>query len=32
VAKRGFAIYPNFERGAAALGHVVDYFAWRASL
>src|SRR5690606_16889486 len=32
VASRGFPVYPNFERVAAALGRVVDYYEWSASL
>ncbi|MDA1002438.1 MAG: CoA-binding protein [Chloroflexi bacterium] len=28
---RGFAVYPNFERGAAALGRVVSHFQWLGS-
>ncbi|MPZ99993.1 MAG: hypothetical protein GEU80_11810 [Dehalococcoidia bacterium] len=32
VASRGFPVYPNFERGAAALGRVVDFHEWSASL
>ena len=30
AAARGFAVYPNFERGAAALGRVVKYYGWLA--
>ena len=29
VAERGFAVFPNFERGATALGRVVDFYASR---
>ena len=27
VAQRGFAVYPNFERGAQALARIVDFFS-----
>ena len=30
VASRGFAVYPNFERAAIALGRVVDFYSSRA--
>jgi len=30
VSERGFAVYPSFQRGAQALGRVVDYHAGRA--
>jgi acyl-CoA synthetase (NDP forming) len=29
VASRGFAVFPNFERAAAALGRVVDFYSSR---
>ena len=29
VLDRGFPVYPNFDRGAAALGRVADYYASR---
>ena len=29
AASRGFAVYPNFERAAIALGRVVDYWSSR---
>ena len=31
VSNRGFAVYPNFERGANALGKVVSYWATNAT-
>ena len=31
VSNRGFAVYPNFERGANALGKVVSYWAANAA-
>ncbi|MBT5775034.1 MAG: hypothetical protein HOH95_11730 [Dehalococcoidia bacterium] len=30
VVERGFAVYPSFERGAQALGRIVDYHTARA--
>jgi len=32
VAARGFAVYPNFERAAIALGRVVDFYNARAEV
>jgi len=29
VARAGFPVYPSFSRGAAALGRVATYWAWR---
>jgi acyl-CoA synthetase (NDP forming) len=31
ASQRGFAVCPSFERGATALGRVVDYWNWRES-
>ncbi|MEX2373819.1 MAG: CoA-binding protein [Dehalococcoidia bacterium] len=32
VGRAGFAVYPSFARGAAALGRVTDYWQWRSEV